>query len=106
MKQRCKQLLTAIFLGGALCAGWMVMGKVLEPNKWQRSEEDVYNLCVEVGMKASDVNWLYRFGRISEEELEELQEATSKGMNVEDLNDLLDKILEGKEEEFGGQVIY
>ena len=54
---------------------------------------------IELGTKISDVKWLYREGKFSEEEIEKFNNS-SKNLNYEELDQLLDELLDGKEEEY------
>lgn len=54
---------------------------------------------IELGMKMSDLKWLAREGKISKDELAEFQNS-AKNLNIEEMNQLLDELLEGKEEEY------
>lgn len=54
---------------------------------------------VELGMKISDLKWLNRAGKISEDELMEFQNSASN-VSLEEMNELLDKLLEGKDDEY------
>lgn len=62
-----------------------------------KNEKEVF--MIELGTKISDVKWLVREGKFSEEEIERFNES-SKNLNYEELNQLLDELLEGKEQEF------
>lgn len=55
---------------------------------------------IEVGMKISDLKWLYRAGVISEEEVAEYNKAAQQKLNIKEMNQLLDELLEGKEQEY------
>lgn len=54
---------------------------------------------LEIGMKISDLKWLARAGKISEEEVEQYNKL-ARQLDLEGMNQLLDELLEGKEEEY------
>ena len=54
---------------------------------------------IELGTKISDAKWLAREGMLSEEAIEKFNKS-SKNSNYEELDQLLDELLDGKEEEF------
>ena len=57
--------------------------------------------AIELGMKISDLKWLARAGKISEEELDEFNDSASDAdVSIKEMNQLLDELLEGKEDEY------
>lgn len=85
-------------IGGTVGCFMIVMFFASYQMGQQRSQRSEFYL--EVGMKSADVKWLYRAGKVSEEELNLLQEATAGGMDIDKVNELLDSILDGKEEDY------
>ena len=65
--------------------------------RFQKQKEDTI-AKIELGMKLSDLTWLARAGIISEKELAQFSELvnSSSNLSIEELNNLLDNILEGK----------
>ncbi len=61
-----------------------------------KTEKEVF--LIELGVKISDLKWLAREGKLSEEEIEKFNES-ARNINYEKLDQLLDKLLEGKEDE-------
>lgn len=55
---------------------------------------------LEMGMKLSDIKWLAGEGKISEEEFINLKKTFSNSTTIEEANQCLSEILEGKEEEY------
>lgn len=51
-------------------------------------------------MKTADLKWLIREGKISEEELKKIEKSTAGGVSIQEYNEILDSILEGKKDEF------
>ena len=102
MKKNSKKFWQDVTLGSVIgivlaapIVGTFFTSYQMTQQRSQRSE--VY---LEVGMKSADVKWLYRAGKVSEEELNLLQEATAGGMDIDKVNELLDSILDGKEEDY------
>lgn len=62
-----------------------------------KTEKTVF--LIDLGTKISDVKWLLREGMFSEEEIEKFNKS-AENMDYEELNQLLDELLEDKEEEF------
>lgn len=75
----------------------IIMCSIIQFTNHKEAEKQVD--LIELGMKASDLKWLARAGEISEEELTEFQKSASN-LSVEEANQLLDELLEGKEEEY------
>ncbi len=55
--------------------------------------------AMEVGMKCSDLEWLYRAGMVSDDEFKTFQNAYPN-LSIDEMDKLLDELLEGKEEEY------
>lgn len=55
--------------------------------------------AIELGMKVSDVKWLARVGKISQEEVDKINDSLVN-VNIKEANKLIDEILEGKEKEY------
>lgn len=62
-----------------------------------KTEKEVF--LIDLGTKISDVKWLLREGMLSEEAIEKFNKS-SINLNYEELDQLLDELLDGKEEEF------
>lgn len=102
MKKETKEFLRNIFVGfgmatiitiailGITLAVFLVVS--------HKSNEQT-SLKLEIGMKISDLKWLARAGKISEEEVDEFNKS-AQNLDFEELNQLLDDLLEGKEEEY------
>ena len=88
-------LLRAIIFG-AICTLWGMLIGVLMMKQTPVNQPQT---SIELGMKVSDAKWLARAGKISQEEIDEINNSCA-AMSVEEYNKLLDEILEGKEEEY------
>lgn len=62
-----------------------------------KTEKEIF--LIDLGTKISDAKWLAREGMLSKEAIEKFNKS-SKNLNYEELDQLLDELLDGKEEEF------
>lgn len=63
-------------------------------------QNELQHAYLEAGMKTADLKWLIREGKISEEELKKIEKSTAGGVSIQEYNEILDSILEGKKDEF------
>lgn len=102
MKKETKEFLRNMFVGfgSAIIITLALLGVslvVFLAVSHKSNEQTSFKL--EVGMKISDLKWLARAGKISEEEVDEFNKA-AQNVDLEELNQLFDELLEGKEEEY------
>lgn len=103
MKKNSKKFWQDVTLGSAIgivIAALIIVGTIFASYRMGQQISQRSKFYLEVGMKSSDVKWLYRAGKVSEEELNQLQEATAGGMDIDKVNELLDSILDGKEKDY------
>lgn len=80
-------------------------GNLLLSNIMKKNVVKLSTVNMEVGMKISDLKWLSRLGVIPEKDYKEVEDKLSKGVDIEELNELLNSKLGDKESEFLEEVM-
>lgn len=93
MKER-KDILVSVIMYGAI----IIFITVILPTGLQFVYKN-NQMHQELGANLADFKWLNREGQISKEEVQEVQEAVWE-MNDKELNQLLKRVLDGKEEKY------
>ena len=104
MKKKGFLLLRDCLIGSLIGAviGMAIVGAIAFGVKIVRDKETAQtSSAIELGMKISDLKWLAREGKISEDEIAKFNNSTN--LSVEEMNQLLDELLEGKEDEYLGE---
>lgn len=65
----------------------------------QHNDTKTNMLYLDVGMYNSDIEWMYRFGGFTSEEIKLLQ-IQAQGMTIEEYHQLLEDTLDGRKEDF------
>lgn len=98
MKKETKEMLRNFLVGLVVAIVTTVIFNVTLM-KVSDIKKDQTVTTLEIGMKISDLKWLARAGKISEEEVEQYNKL-ARQLDLEGMNQLLDELLEGKEEEY------
>lgn len=93
-----KKWLQCLVVGGIFFLGFVVVLFISKESTERRNE--LQHAYLEAGMKTVDLEWLIREGKISEEELKKIEKSTVGGVSIQEYNEILDSILEGKKDEF------